>query len=457
MKKAKTILCRLLYPPKWVLYTISVFSFGTLIFIFAFNREESLVAYPFFFLSAYSLIILLATLPAFIRRLKQLKSNLLNQSILIKKVSSTTFGSYYLNDNLFRNRVSIYQGMTINFLYMLFRLVTAVKYTSIWFFSMAIYYMVLCIMRAYLGFGYCQKEEKGIYYELRFYRRTAGMLFILNIPMGGMIILMIQTNSSFNYPGYLIYLSALYTFYMIILSVVNLMKFRKMDSPILSAVKILNFVSAMMSVLGLQTAMIARFSLKGENYRKMMNAITGGIIFLMVIVTVAMMMVQSSKKEKRRWSSVKKSESKYFNTALRMDKAFLKILEKKDIEYITVKEICEVAGVNRSTFYLHYETIGDLLAESIQYMNEQFLEHMKLHSEVFISKIHECPLNELYLVTPEYLTPYLEYIVRNKRLFRTALKNSGSLGLDRTYNRMMNHVFIPILERFKLRKQIVNT
>ena len=74
---------------------------------------------------------------------------------------------------------------------------------------------------------------------------------------------------------------------------------------------------------------------------------------------------------------MKKSESRYFNTALRIDQAFLKLLEQKDMEYITVKEICEAAGVNRSTFYLHYETIGDLLAESVQYMNEQFLEHMR--------------------------------------------------------------------------------
>lgn len=149
---------------------------------------------------------------------------------------------------------------------------------------------------------------------------------------------------------------------------------------------------------------------------------------------------------------MKKSESKYFNTALRMDQAFLKLLEKKDIEYITVKEICETAEVNRSTFYLHYETIGDLLAESVQYMNEQFLKHMKLRSEVFVSKIQECPLDELYLVTPTFLNPYLEYIAQNKRLFRTALKNSGSLGLDKTYSQMMEHVFIPILERFEIEK-----
>lgn len=50
-----------------------------------------------------------------------------------------------------------------------------------------------------------------------------------------------------------------------------------------------------------------------------------------------------------------KSESKYFATAARMDEAFLELIEKKDFAYITVKEICEKAGVNRSTFYLHYE------------------------------------------------------------------------------------------------------
>lgn len=44
-----------------------------------------------------------------------------------------------------------------------------------------------------------------------------------------------------------------------------------------------------------------------------------------------------------------------------MDNAFLELIEEKEFAYITVKEICEKAGVNRSTFYLHYETIGELL------------------------------------------------------------------------------------------------
>lgn len=45
-----------------------------------------------------------------------------------------------------------------------------------------------------------------------------------------------------------------------------------------------------------------------------------------------------------------KSQSKYFNTACLMDEALLSLLQKKDYTYITVKEICEKAGVNRSTF-----------------------------------------------------------------------------------------------------------
>ena len=45
-------------------------------------------------------------------------------------------------------------------------------------------------------------------------------------------------------------------------------------------------------------------------------------------------------------SGLNKSESKYFNTAVKMDKAFLDLLEHKDFEYITVKEICKTANVN---------------------------------------------------------------------------------------------------------------
>ena len=109
--------------------------------------------------------------------------------------------------------------------------------------------------------------------------------------VGGMIVLMVRTNSGFTYPGYIIYLSALYTFYTMITVVVNVVKFRKSGSPILSAAKILNFISAMMSILGLQTAMISRFSENGDNYRKTMNAITGGFVYCIVIFVAVFMLI----------------------------------------------------------------------------------------------------------------------------------------------------------------------
>ena len=43
---------------------------------------------------------------------------------------------------------------------------------------------------------------------------------------------------------------------------------------------------------------------------------------------------------KQRVKIMNKNESKYFNTAIKMDQAFLELLEKKDFSYITVKEIC---------------------------------------------------------------------------------------------------------------------
>ena len=68
-----------------------------------------------------------------------------------------------------------------------------------------------------------------------------------------------------------------------------------------------------------------------------------------------------------------KNESKYFNTAILFDEALIYLLEKKDAEYITIKEICTKAGVNRSTFYLHYESISDLIEETMNYINKKVI------------------------------------------------------------------------------------
>ncbi len=95
-----------------------------------------------------------------------------------------------------------------------------------------------------------------------------------------------------------------------------------------------------------------------------------------------------------------RSESKYFNTAVCMDEAFLALLEEKDFSYITVKEICERAGVNRSTFYLHYNTLGDLLDECIQYMDRQFASYFSKEVTFAVDAIETLAIEDLYLITP---------------------------------------------------------
>ena len=61
----------------------------------------------------------------------------------------------------------------------------------------------------------------------------------------------------------------------------------------------LNFVSAMMSVLGLQTAMISAFSTNGEEYRKLMNTLTGSLVYGTVVIIAVYMIIKASVERKR--------------------------------------------------------------------------------------------------------------------------------------------------------------
>ena len=143
-----------------------------------------------------------------------------------------------------------------------------------------------------------------------------------------------------------------------------------------------------------------------------------------------------------------RSESKYFATAARMDEAFLELLEQKDFAYITVKELCAKAGVNRSTFYLHYETLADLLAESAQHIIDRFVAAMPHDTQEFLEKLPERPVEELYLITPEYLVPYLTYVKEHRRVFRTTVEQASALRMTDAYEALSQHVFLPILNRF---------
>ena len=145
-----------------------------------------------------------------------------------------------------------------------------------------------------------------------------------------------------------------------------------------------------------------------------------------------------------------KSESKYFNTALRMDEALIALLEKKDLEFITVKEICHQAGVNRSTFYLHYESIAELLQETMERIDQRFLSYFPQEEEAVLGDLAHRELDDLVLVTQEYLLPYLRFIQDNKKVYRAAFRNPSSMQANARYGVLKQRILNPILERFEI-------
>ena len=101
-----------------------------------------------------------------------------------------------------------------------------------------------------------------------------------------------------------------------------------------------------------------------------------------------------------------------FSTSL-MVEALLLLLEKKEYDSITVKEICEKAGVNRSTFYMHYDAKDDLLVETMKYINARLLSDSNYDAIIPRSNDEKnFNLDEIHLV------PYLNTIKELKKIYR---------------------------------------
>ena len=139
-----------------------------------------------------------------------------------------------------------------------------------------------------------------------------------------------------------------------------------------------------------------------------------------------------------------KSESKYYNTALLMNEALLLLLEKKEYDFITVKEICEKAGVNRSTFYLHYESIDDLLFETIEMVNKKFND--AFNNQIF--DINKDDRNSLFFITDAYLIPYLNFIKENKKIYTLIHDKPLIFKKQQTFKKLYTELFSVILDRY---------
>ena len=144
-----------------------------------------------------------------------------------------------------------------------------------------------------------------------------------------------------------------------------------------------------------------------------------------------------------------KNESKYFSTAEKMDSALMEILKTKSFEYITLSEICKKAGVNRSTFYLHYENTRDLLEETIRNMTDNFVSYFVPDGKISPINFEESQKDKLVFISEEYLMPYLSYFKENRKIFLTVFENGKLFGFEETYEKLFNNIFNPILDVFK--------
>lgn len=200
----------------------------------------------------------------------------------------------YKQDRIFRASVNLQLVMVLNYLYAAYNLLIGLQSGSVWLLSLGIYTLMLAAVRTDLTLSHHRGRKLPAdalpRHESRCYRRVAWSLLVLNVPIGGLALLMVSGQSVSALPGHLIYLSALYTFVMMYLAISNLLRFRKLGSPILSAAKVLSLVAALLSLLTLQSALIDRFGTAQGSFRLLMTRLTGSAVYASVLIIAVWML-----------------------------------------------------------------------------------------------------------------------------------------------------------------------
>ena len=288
MKKFQKILHRLLHPGAAVVVLVALAGAGLLVYSFGFAEKDSPVSYVSYVVSAYALLVVCFNLAPLLG-----KAN--------RRVRQNRYIRQYLEDASFQTKVSLYTLLVINLLYAGVNAVSGLYYRSPWFGSLAAYYILLSGMRFSLvryarhhGFG----ENKAAQWKR--YRLCGLLLTLTNIALAGVVILVIHQNRGFEYAGMLIYIMAAYTFTITVMAIVNLVRYRKYHSPVMSAARVVNLVTALMSMLSLETAMLTQFGSEDSPYfRQVMTGATGGAVFVFVIGMGIYMMIHATRQLKQ--------------------------------------------------------------------------------------------------------------------------------------------------------------
>lgn len=289
-QRVMRILKRIFRLPPLPPLLIAIPSFALVIYVLVNEIENEAVSYAAYILSAYALVITITGIADIVRWIR----HGLGSHPMVEKARTIPVLERHLKEASFRTEISLYQGLFINLSYVAIKFFSGVYYRSFWFGALAVYYLLLAFMRfALLHHVRRQKENKIA--EWRRYRLCGIMLLFMNQALVAIVVSAIRQEGGFEYAGMLIYVMALYAFYTIITAVINVFKFRKYGSPVLSAAKVINLTAALVSMFALEIAMLTQFGGDDAEFRHIMMSATGAGVCVIVLGLAIYMIVRSTK------------------------------------------------------------------------------------------------------------------------------------------------------------------
>lgn len=208
----------------------------------------------------------------------------------------STIAERLLDDITYRNHASLLVSFSFNLLYIVMKLSSGIYYRSTWFIAVAVYYILLALMRfMLLRHERIRRNVDYMITEWRRYRFCGIILLILTQALAGIVTFIVLENKGYEYSGILIYAMAVYSFYAVTMAIINLVRYRKHGSPVISAAKAINFVAALVSLLSLETALLAQFGDGDVMFGRTVTAITGGGVCVVTFFIAVYMIARATR------------------------------------------------------------------------------------------------------------------------------------------------------------------
>jgi len=288
---------KLLFPPVWLMLLLIPLSAAGLISVFMNGWDTTAFAYAVYVLAFYTLnVVTLFSVTVLPKKYGKLKGKFL----------ANPLGYRYATDKVFRTKVSLTLSLGINLLYVAMNVLFWYLYRSWWFVCLAVYYVILSVMR-FLLVRYVRLNRIGAnrYGELKRSLACSYIMLLLNLFLSGAVLMVVYQNRGYEYHGVMIYVMAMYTFYTAVHAIINLIKYRSFESPVMFTAKGISMAAALVSVLNLETAMFAEF---GESMSKqdhqLMIMLTGAGISITVIATAVYVILRCTKEIQKMRSNI---------------------------------------------------------------------------------------------------------------------------------------------------------